>query len=439
MELTNEALQGGTGFAMVEIDGKNTYVAYAPIETLGWTQLLSISQEDLNATAYRLADQTGTIMEGSIAELRSNEVMTVVTTLIVAVLMLVLAGILSMVFSKRLVDPIKTMTLRVSEMQGDDMTFQVDDILLTGDEIEVLARAFANMSEKMRGYVREIVEITFERQRLDTELSVAADIQLNMLPTQFPAFPERQEFDLYAVMDPAKEVGGDFYDFFLIDDDRLALVMADVSGKGVPAALFMVISKTLIKNVALSGSHASPAEMLSEINNRLCEGNKDDMFVTVWLGILTISTGELISACAGHEYPVFYRKGRGFALEKDPHGLALGVMEGSRYKNVQWRLTPGDLLFLYTDGVPEANNSAQELFGNERMLNALERSMETVRSEASSEKTDLRRFLSVFRAHVDDFVGETPQFDDLTMLCMEYEGSGSDSAPLTEGAETAVS
>ncbi len=424
VELVNEALKGGTGFSMLEIDGKNTYVAYAPISTLGWTQLLSISQEDLNATAYQLADQTSAVMEASITENRSNESRTVVTALIIAASMFLLTGVLSMVFSRRLVDPIKKMTLRVSEMQGEDMSFQVEDVLLTGDEIEVLARAFANMSEKMQGYVREIVEITSEKQRLDTELSVAADIQLNMLPNQFPAFPERKEFDLYAVMDPAKEVGGDFYDFFLIDDDHLALVMADVSGKGVPAALFMVISKTLIKNLCLSGRHADPAELLRDVNDRLCEGNKDDMFVTVWLGILTISTGELISACAGHEYPVFYRSGRGFVLEKDPHGLALGVMEGMRYQNVRWRLDPGDLLFLYTDGVPEANNSAEELFGNERMLDALEKSMETVRSASGPEQTDLRLFLSTLRSHIDDFVGETPQFDDLTMLCVEYKGVG---------------
>jgi sigma-B regulation protein RsbU (phosphoserine phosphatase) len=174
------------------------------------------------------------------------------------------------------------------------------------------------MSKKMRGYVREIVDITAEKQRLDTELSVASEIQSNMLPSHFPAFPDRDEFDLYAVMDPAKEVGGDFYDFFLIDEDHLALVMADVSGKGVPAALFMVISKTLIKNITLSGSGAGPGGILSDVNDRLCEGNEDSMFVTVWLGILTISTGQLVSACAGHEYPVLPQRerllyGKGFS------------------------------------------------------------------------------------------------------------------------------
>ena len=424
--LVDEALKGDVGFSLLDVDGKKTYIAYAPIETLGWTQLLSISQEDLNATAYLLAQQTDAVMEKSSTELHSNEGRTVVATLIISALILLLAWLLSLVLSNRLVDPIKRMTLRVSEMQGDDMSFQVEDVLLTGDEIEVLARAFADMSEKMQGYVREIVDITSEKQRLTTELSVAADIQMNMLPTHFPAFPERNEFDLYAVMTPAKEVGGDFYDFFLIDEDHLALVMADVSGKGVPAALFMVISKTLIKNVTLNGRYNSPAEILYDVNGRLCEGNEDSMFVTVWLGILTISTGELVSACAGHEYPVFYRKEKGFVLEKEPHGIAMGAMNGSTYYDVRWHMDPGDMLFLYTDGVPETNNSERELFGEKRMLEALHASLDKTIENSDTEHVDLQRFLGTLREQIDEFSGDAPQFDDLTMMCFEYRGDPSE-------------
>ncbi len=420
--LVDAALKGDVGFSLIEVDGKETYVAYAPIATLGWTQLLSISQEDLNATAYLLAEETDAVMEESISEMNSNAGRTAVTTLIIAAVLLGLAALLSLILSERLVNPIQRMTLRVSEMHGDDMSFQVEDVLLTGDEIEVLARAFANMSEKMKGYVAEIVQITSEKQRLDTELSVAADIQLNMLPRQFPAFPDRREFDLFAVMDPAKEVGGDFYDYFLIDEDHLALVMADVSGKGVPAALFMVISKTLIKNVTLSGRYDNPADILRDVNDRLCEGNGDNMFVTVWLGILTISTGDLVSACAGHEYPVFYRRGKGFVMERDPHGMAMGAMEGSKYRNVQWHLDPLDMLFLYTDGVPEANNSAQELFGDDRMMAALDRSLTVSDEDGIPGHADLKLFLHTMRAQIDEFAGETPQFDDITMMAVEYRG-----------------
>ena len=422
VSLVNEAMKGEAGFSLVQVDGKDTYIAYAPIETLGWTQLLSISREDLNETAYLLADQTDSIMEDSLSELHDNESRVIYTTLGIAAIMILCAAFLSLIFSNRLVNPIKRMTLRISEMQGDDMSFEVEDVLLTGDEIEVLARAFANMSEKMKGYVSEIVEITSEKQRLDTELSVASDIQTNMLPMDFPAFPWRKEFDLYAVMDPAKEVGGDFYDFFLIDGDHLAVVMADVSGKGVPAALFMVVAKTMIKNAALSGQYTTPADILTDVNDALCEGNKEDMFVTVWLGILTISTGEILSACAGHEYPVFYRRDRGFVLERDHHDMAIGGFEGIKYRNSIWHLAPGDMLFLYTDGVPEANNSHQELFGTSRMMDALDRSMQAVREGDNPEKMDLKAFLCTMRTEIDSFAGDTPQFDDLTMLCLSYYG-----------------
>ena len=422
VSLVSEALRGGVGFSSLDIDGEETYIAFAPVKTVGWTQLLTISREDLNRTTLLLLEKTDQVMEDSLSDVHRTEVETVIKTLLAFAAVLCLAVLLSMLFSNSLVRPIRRMTQEVSQMQGDDMTFHMDDIMRTGDEIEILASSFETMSEKMKGYVREIVDITSEKQRLETELSVAAQIQENMLPSHFPAFPDRNEFDLYAVMDPAREVGGDFYDFFLIDDDHLAMVVADVSGKGVPAALFMVISKTLIKNVTLSGIYASPAEILADVNNRLCEGNEDNMFVTAWLGILTISTGSMVSACAGHEYPVFYRRQEGFILEKDPHGMAMGGMEGVKYRDAEWKMDPGDLLFLYTDGVPEANNAAQELFGNERMLNSLGNSLVEITDNCDTVGMDLYQFLRVVREKIDDFVGETPQFDDLTMLCLEYRG-----------------
>lgn len=422
VSLVNEALSGDVGFSLITVDGEAVYVAYAPMETVGWTQLLMISQEDLNRTAYLLTEQTDAVMQQSLDDVRVSERKTMRTILIIAAVSTFLAIFLAMLFSDSLVKPIKRMTERVSEMQGEDMTFEMEDVLRTGDEIEVLAQAFADMSDEMRGYVSEIVEITAEKQRLDTELSVAAEIQTNMLPNRFPAYPDRNEFDLYAVMDPAREVGGDFYDFFLIDRDHLALVVADVSGKGVPAALFMVVSKTLIKNVTLSGLCSGPAEILADVNNRLCEGNDDSMFVTAWLGILTISTGELVAACAGHEYPVFYRKDGGFTLEKDKHGMVMGAMGGMEYKDSRWKLDPGDMVFLYTDGVPEAHNGEKELFGTDRMMTALEESRNTLLEDGGEKEADLREFLKLVRRHIDDFAGDTPQFDDLTMLCLDYRG-----------------
>lgn len=239
------------------------------------------------------------------------------------------------------------------------------------------------------------------------ELDVASNIQQNMLPCIFPAFPERDEFDIYASMTPAKEVGGDFYDFFLVDKDHLVMVMADVSGKGVPAALFMVIAKTLLKNCAQSGF--SPKEILEKVNNQLCENNEAEMFVTVWIGKLQISSGRLICANAGHEYPVIWHENQEYELVRDKHGFVLAGMENARYREYELTLRPGDKLFLYTDGVTEATNYANELYGTGRMLSAL---------NAANRKTPQETIVAV-KGDIDRFVGSAPQFDDITMLSLE--------------------
>ncbi|MBR6472473.1 MAG: SpoIIE family protein phosphatase [Firmicutes bacterium] len=249
-----------------------------------------------------------------------------------------------------------------------------------------------------------------ERQRIGSELMMANKIQLGMLPHEFPPFPDRKEFDIYASADPAREVGGDFYDFYLIDEDHLCVVMADVSGKGIPAALFMMISKVLLKSFANLGQSAS--EILTKANDSLCADNRMDMFVTVWLGILEISTGRLVAANAGHEYPALKRADGFFETIKDKHGLVIGGMEGILYKEYEIVLSPGDKLFLYTDGVPEATDSHKNMFGMDRMLKALDSEM-----DASP-----KRVIENVQKAVDEFVKDAEQFDDMTMLCLEYFG-----------------
>ena len=231
-----------------------------------------------------------------------------------------------------------------------------------------------------------------------------------LLPHDFPPFPDRKEFDIYASMNPAKEVGGDFYDFFMVDDDHLCMVMADVSGKGIPAAMFMTITKTIMKTYAKLGQSAS--EVFYRANEAICANNRMDMFVTVWLGILEISTGRLTAANAGHEYPVIKRAGGTYDLFKDKHGLVIGGMEGMKYKEYDIQLSPGDSIFLYTDGVPEATDKDNKMFGLERMLRALNED-----PEASPEQV-----LRNVRGAVNDFVKNAEQFDDLTMLSMHYRG-----------------
>ena len=243
-----------------------------------------------------------------------------------------------------------------------------------------------------------------------TELSMATEIQASMLPSIFPAFPNRKEIDLYASMDPAKEVGGDFYDFFMVDDDHLGIVIADVSGKGVPAALFMMISKTIIQNYAMLG--ISAAEVLKKANESLCSQNKMEMFVTAWIGILELSTGKMTCASAGHEYPAIFHDGK-YRLLRDRHGLVLGGMETARYREYEIAFSKGDKLFVYTDGVPEATNIDGELFGTDRMIDALNTTV----------KADPKETLRIVRDSVDKFVDVAEQFDDLTMLCLEYKGA----------------
>ena len=320
--------------------------------------------------------------------------------------------VLMIVYIRRsVVKPVVGLTKTVDsyehgEYKGDLSEFKYDD------EIRSLAVSFRDMTGRIDDYIKEITAITAEKERIGAELNVATQIQADMLPSIFPAFPDRTEFDLYATMDPAKEVGGDFYDFFMIDDDKLGLVIADVSGKGIPAALFMVIAKTLIKNRAMTGGYSGPAEVLESVNNQLCEGNDADMFVTAWFGILSISTGKIAFASAGHEYPAFRRNGEGFVLEKDKHGPPLATFEGIKMKNNYTELKKGETLYLYTDGITEATNADLELFGDERML----------RSLSSHADDDPETLLRNVRKDIDEFVGQAPQFDDMTMLAVKYLG-----------------
>lgn len=253
---------------------------------------------------------------------------------------------------------------------------------------------------------------TEKTERLATELNLASNIQTNMLPNTFPVFPERKEFTLHASMTPAKEVGGDFYDFFFVDHDHIALVIADVSGKGIPAALFMMVARTLIKNRTIMGG--SPAEILYDVNNQICEGNSAKLFVTVWLGIIEISTGKGMAANAGHEHPAIYRNGKQFSLDVYKHSPAVAIMEGMQFKEHEFELKPGDAIFVYTDGVTEAKNSEKELFGTDRMLDALNREPDAVPEQILKNAKD----------GIDEFVKGEEQFDDITMLSLKYYGDG---------------
>ena len=281
----------------------------------------------------------------------------------------------------------------------------------TGDEIEKLSDSIKQMEKDLNTYITDLTNITAEKERIGAELDVATHIQSSMLPCIFPAFPEREEFDIYASMTPAKEVGGDFYDFFMVDNRHLAIVMADVSGKGVPAALFMVIAKTLIKD------HSQPdkdlGEVFTKVNNLLCESNSEGLFVTAFEGVLDLVTGEFNFVNAGHEPPYIYRQAEGFNEYKVRPGFVLAGMEGMKYRTGSITLDEGDKIFLYTDGVTEATDTREMLYGHDRLNNVL---------NVNYEYTP-QRILDAVKTDIDNFVGYADQFDDITMLCLEYKKS----------------
>ena len=392
-----EAICSGGTDVCLSADG--TYYAYAPVQSNGWTLCIAAPRDSVLRPLDGLDQDIQNALFAFLAILLG-----IIGAAIVAVRL----------FAKQITHPLSELQKDAEIISGGNLDWQAK--VLHNDEVGDLARSFNNMTKSLRTYIDDLTRVTAQTERIGAELDVATRIQNDMLPGVFPAFPNHNEFDLYAVMTPAREVGGDFYDFFMLDDDHLALVIADVSGKGVPAALFMVISKTLIKNRAMLGG--SPAEILADVNNQLCEGNDADMFVTCWLGILEISTGRIVAANAGHEFPAVCGKDRKFDLFRDKHGFVLAAMEGARYRDYEIRLTRGGSIFVYTDGVPEAANADGGMFGSERMLSALN----------ACEDNAPEAFLGEVSNAVKTFAGDAPQFDDVTMVGLTWHGRNADTA-----------
>ena len=366
----------------------------------------------------------GTVVGYAMIEVSMNDVMADRADFLrnisaaMAVATVIMAVIFILLVNRSVVKPINQLAAAAASFvdeknAGEDRKSAISQLNVhTGDEIEALCDAVKKMEIDIDNFIVHISKITAEKERIGAELNVATQIQADMLPRIFPAFPERKEFDIYATMNPAKEVGGDFYDFFLVDDDHLAVVIADVSGKGVPAALFMVIAKTLIKNHAQNKD--TPGSVFTQTNAQLCEGNDAGLFVTAWMGVLEISTGNFIYVNAGHNPPLLKRAGGAYEWLKSRPGFVLAGMEGVRYRENSLQLEPGDCLYLYTDGVTEATSGAQELFGEERLQHTLN----------ESKDLPVDQLLPKVKQAIDTFVGEAEQFDDITMLGLEYREKG---------------
>lgn len=246
-----------------------------------------------------------------------------------------------------------------------------------------------------------------ETKKTEADLKLGNEIQMNECPNVFPAFPDRKEFDLFASLNPAKQVGGDFYDYFLIDDNHLAIVIADVTGKGVPAALNMIKAKTLIKGTSTHST--DPAELLGLVNDSFLDNNQSDVFVTCWLGIVEISTGKLIFTNAGHEDALIYTKKDGFTELQTKHGVPIGAMEDAKYHNNEVKLSKGDRLFLFTDGVLDAINNKGKRYGFDRLLKNIN----------YMKDLSIYELINSLRTNIEGFSYGCEQFDDITMLCFE--------------------
>ncbi|MDE7323219.1 MAG: SpoIIE family protein phosphatase [Lachnospiraceae bacterium] len=396
-----------SGIVNLTLDGIDSYVAFSILEETGWCLCISIDRDEVIKPALDTKETIDQIT-GDAQEFTQDFLSEVMKKFVI---FFVSAGIMVMVLSfavaRSITRPIQKLSRSVEQIGKGEFDTKVE--VESADEIGNLAAAFNDMLDDLHTYINQITLITAEKERIGAELSVATQIQADMLPNIFPAFPEREEIDIYATMTPAKEVGGDFYDFFMVDDTHLAMVMADVSGKGVPAALFMVIGKTLIKD------HTKPETALGDVftavNRLLCESNEEGLFITAFEGVLDLETGHMVYVNAGHEPPFITDRNGIYQLYQVNPGFVLAGMDGVQYTQGELDLMPGDRIFLYTDGVTEAANTRQELYGMKRLA-------EVLNKDSGLPPVQL---LNAVKSDVDFFVGEAEQFDDITMLDMIYK------------------
>lgn len=406
-DLARRMSAGQSGLISLTVNGGDIFAAYEPIAPTGWSMAMVLPREEVIAPAVVSYENILGITGQANAQMEDIAHSAMLGVLFLSAV--ILSGVLffTELRSRKITEPITRLTKEVGIIGQGNLNHMVE--MNTGDELETLGNAFNQMTRSLSEYMENLADVTADRERIATELNVASTIQSSMLPCIFPAFPDQKDFDIYADMKPAKAVGGDFYDFFKTDENHLWVVMADVSGKGVPAALFMVIAKTMLKNYA--GFGASPAEVLAIVNDRLCENNEADMFVTVFMGVFEISGGIFTFSNAGHNYPLLYRKDRGFDWLKTSPDFVIAGMEGIRFKDHTVEMKPGDRLFLYTDGVTEALNKKEELYGDDRLIEMLNR--------PESMTMPLDELVAYMKADIASFADGAEQADDITMLVME--------------------
>ena len=411
----SKMIGGEHGVLPVTVDGKKFYLTFAPMEETGWSFGLLVTEEEILNSAKGTRNYF--MSEIDILQQQLADEYAYMRGLIVAIPigLLIILFLLSTNLSRRFVKPINELSEGVREISGGNLDKKLD--IRTDDELEHLAICFNAMTDELKTYMANLTKVTADKERLATELDIATEIQSGMLPKDFPV---RDDFEIFATMTPAKEVGGDFYDFYMLDETHVAITVADVSGKGIPAALFMVIAKTVLNNFAASFYRENGlAPVVSAANEKLCANNDAMMFVTAFVGVLDLQTGEFKFVNAGHNPPVIYRAAdNGCEFLEVKKNFVLGPMDGVPFVEQKISLNAGDLLFVYTDGVTEAMSVDNEEYQTRHNLPDFMNSIDC--------RADLQTLLKNIRADVAAHVGEAPQSDDITMFALRFNGRSTD-------------
>lgn len=415
--IVENVLSGEDGLEKIMLDGKEVYVSYVPLTDLHWGLITVLDVEEVLAPAKESQSSILTLADGISKEQNQMIKQMLTTFLLVMGAVFFVICFVGTAFSRKLTAPIHELTEEVAQIDGGNLDYRIH--LQTGDEVEALGNAFNKMTEQIQSYVKNLATVTAEKERIRTEIQVASKLQADMLPKAEELEGNGGRFSLAASMTPAKGVGGDFYDFFLLDEDRLAVVMADVSGKGVPAALFMVVSRTVIKSHLqhIGTEDDELAKAVEDINNILCADNRNEMFVTAWIGILTLSTGILKFVNAGHCRPMLCHADGTCEYETFLGGIVLAGMEEASYRQSAIQLQRGDTLLLYTDGVTETTSVQQKLYGEDRLIGRVENCNNTDNETIMTPK----KLLEAVWQDVSAFQEGAEQFDDITMLAVKWK------------------
>ena len=413
-EIAKKMSVGEKSIEEIEINGNRYYIAYAPIEELRWSLGVVLPANEVTENIEKNRIIIENLTEEKIQTLDHRFIVVMFLMIIIAFL---IWSVVTTVIGKKLgtqfVKPIKELSNGVRDISMGNFNKKLE-VIKTGDEIESLSITFNEMTNELQSYIKNLQTVTAEKERIAAELDVAKSIQQSMLPSEFPPFPDKTQFEIYATMEAAKSVGGDFYDFYLADENHLVVTIADVSGKGIPAALFMMSGKTILKNFVLMARTADDlAAAMTLANQQLCQNNEELMFITVFLAMLDLNTGKLIYVSAAHNSPLIYHNGKYEYLPKIKKTFALGIRPKFSYQQDELQMDKDDILFLYTDGVTEAENVAEELYSNERLEEFL---------NSTDKNLPLEELLAQVRKSIKDYAGEAQQSDDITMLALRFKG-----------------